>query len=137
VAILVDTNALYALVDDAEPQHQAVYQFVDRTEQALLVPITVLPELDYLVFTRLGPRIQIRVLRSLLGGEFQIETPTAQDLERAVELAEQYAGSGLGLVDASIAAIAERLNIRQILTLDRRDFGMLRPRHCSAFELVP
>lgn len=137
MSVLVDTSGLYALVDDAEPQHRAVYQFVDRYDQALVVPISVLPELDYLVFSKLGSRVQIRVLRSLVGGEFHIENLSDRDLERAVELADQYADSGLGLVDASIAAIAERLNVRQILTLDRRHFGMLRPRHCPAFELVP
>ena len=43
----------------------------------------------------------------------------------------------LGRVDATTMAIAERLKIEIILTLDRRDFSMYRPKHCAAFRLVP
>jgi predicted nucleic acid-binding protein len=41
------------------------------------------------------------------------------------------------LVDASIIAVAERLNVTTIATLDRRDFTVVRPVHCQAFELIP
>jgi uncharacterized protein len=44
---------------------------------------------------------------------------------------------GLGLVDASVITIAERLRIGTIATLNRRDFTVVRPRHVEAFELVP
>ena len=40
-------------------------------------------------------------------------------------------------VDALIAATAERLNVKRLLTLDRRDFQLIRPRHCDGFELLP
>jgi len=43
----------------------------------------------------------------------------------------------LDFVDALIAATAERLNIKQLLTLDRRDFQLIRPKHCGSFELLP
>jgi uncharacterized protein len=50
---------------------------------------------------------------------------------------DQYADSALGLVDASIIALAERPRITRVLTLDRRHFRFVRPRHCTAFEIVP
>jgi predicted nucleic acid-binding protein len=40
-------------------------------------------------------------------------------------------------VDALIVAMAERLNIIRLLTLDRRDFQIIRPKHCGSFELLP
>jgi predicted nucleic acid-binding protein len=49
----------------------------------------------------------------------------------------QYADSDIGFVDASIVAVAERLNVRKIVTLDRRHFGLIRPRHCEAFAILP
>lgn len=67
----------------------------------------------------------------------RLEHPTLADLARCIELIEQYADSAIGLVDASLVAIAERLRIRRVLTLDRRHFLMFRPRHCDAFEVVP
>jgi predicted nucleic acid-binding protein len=40
-------------------------------------------------------------------------------------------------VDATIAAVAERLNITRILTLDQRDFQIIRPKHSDYFEILP
>jgi predicted nucleic acid-binding protein len=56
---------------------------------------------------------------------------------RSAELLKQYADAKLDFIDALIAAMAERLNIRRLLTLDRRDFQLIRPRHCAGFELLP
>lgn len=50
---------------------------------------------------------------------------------------QQYADANLDFVDAIIAAIAERLNITRILTLDQRDFRLIRPHHCEAFDILP
>jgi uncharacterized protein len=38
--------------------------------------------------------------------------------------------------DAGIA-IAERLNITTVLTIDQRDFRLFRPKHCESFKLLP
>ena len=54
-----------------------------------------------------------------------------------VEIVERYADLPLGAADASIVAVAERLGIRQVLTLDRTHFSIVRPRHVDAFELLP
>jgi predicted nucleic acid-binding protein len=59
------------------------------------------------------------------------------DLLRIAELVARYGDLPLGTVDASIVAAAERLNIRTVATLDRRDFAAVRPAHVDCFELVP
>lgn len=51
--------------------------------------------------------------------------------------AEQEACVETAQTIAAIVAIAERLNVRRILTLDRRHFSVIRPQHCAAFELLP
>jgi predicted nucleic acid-binding protein len=43
----------------------------------------------------------------------------------------------LDFVDAPIVVTAERLNIKRLLTLDRRDFNLIRPKRCVSFELLP
>ena len=50
---------------------------------------------------------------------------------------EKYVGFPLGITDAYVIAIAERLDIRQIASLDHRHFLAVSPRHCAAFELLP
>ena len=137
MATLVDTSGLYALVDAAERDHGAVEEFVRRPAEPLLVPVSVLPEIDYLCVRRLGIRVEIALLRSIASGELALESFTEADLQRSIELIEQYRDSDIGLVDASIVATAERLRITRILTLDHRHFRLFRPRHCPAFDLVP
>jgi len=53
------------------------------------------------------------------------------------ELTEQYIDMPLGTTDASVIALAERLDITEIATLDRRHFTAVRPRHLEAFTLLP
>ena len=55
----------------------------------------------------------------------------------AIDLVEQYADLGLGFVDASIVAVAERMGVVALATLNHRDFHAVRPNHVEAFDLVP
>jgi uncharacterized protein len=103
----------------------------------LLVPSTILPEVDYLASTRLGSRVAQQFLRSVIAGELTLIQVDSIDLQRALEIQIQYADVPLGLVDSSIMALAERLEIRQILTFDRRHFGLVKPDRLGYFELLP
>ena len=62
---------------------------------------------------------------------------TSADLDRIFELVETYADLPLGTVDASVIAVAERLNLPAVATLDHRHFSVVRPRNVPAFELLP
>lgn len=75
--------------------------------------------------------------RAIAGGEFVIEPVDAADLPRAADLMAVYIDAPLGLVDATVVAVAERLGITRLLTTDRRHFSLVRPRHLAAFELLP
>jgi hypothetical protein len=39
--------------------------------------------------------------------------------------------------DATVVALAERLKVARVFTLDRRHFELFQPRHCAAFEILP
>ena len=56
---------------------------------------------------------------------------------RVADLIRTYADLPLGVVDAEVVAVAERLGTTQIATLDRRHFNVVRPVHVAAFELLP
>jgi uncharacterized protein len=106
-------------------------------EQRPLLPDAVLPELAYMVLRELGYEVVVAFLNSLLRGELVVERATRSDLQRATEILEKYADNRVDFVDCLIVAMAERLEIRRILTVDRRHFGVFRPRHCSHFEIIP
>jgi len=136
--IVVDTGVLYAVADRDDPDHDTSEQLLARRPaDTLLVPTTVMTETAWLIETRLGPASEAAFLRALHQGELTHVELTDTDLARTVELVDRYADMSLGTVDASIVAIAERLGITTIATLDHRDFAVVRPAHCDAFELIP
>jgi predicted nucleic acid-binding protein len=73
----------------------------------------------------------------LAAGNFTLEPVHASDLIRIAELVAQYHDLPLGTVDASVVAAAERLEITDIATIDRRHFSIVRAAHADLFNLLP
>ncbi|MGD1902116.1 MAG: type II toxin-antitoxin system VapC family toxin [Geitlerinemataceae cyanobacterium] len=136
VAIL-DSSFLFALTNGKDRSHDIVLKTARGLQGKSILPDVVLPEVCHLILARLGHFTMRQFLRSLDPEHLQLEPLHAEDLVRARALLETYANIQLDLADAAIIAIAERLNITQICTLDRRDFSIVRPRHCEYFEVLP
>ena len=79
--------------------------------------------MDYLVGAHLGAKAHEAWLDDLASGAFQIEWGSDADLTRAREIARRHRALAIGLVDAVVMAIAERLHAESIATLDLRHFG--------------
>jgi uncharacterized protein len=101
------------------------------------VPSPVLGEIGYLLQSRVGPRAEMTFLRSFGGEGFKVAGLQGTDIGRMAELVGTYLDRPLGIVDAAVAAIAERLGLTEIATLDHRHFTVIRPRHVQAFTLLP
>jgi predicted nucleic acid-binding protein len=109
---------------------------VEATE-SLVVPGLVLAELDYWCHQRLRPAVWLAFLEDVLAGAYLTEHATEGDLRRCRELQERYGDLGLGVVDASVLALVERLGEDKLATLDRRHFGVVRAAHVEALRLLP
>lgn len=133
---LLDTGFLLAVIDADDSLHAACASALEA-ESAPLLPDVVLPELAYLILRELGYPALTTLLRSVATGELVQLKSAPQDLERAAEILEKYADSRVDFVDCAIVAMAERLNLNKILTVDRRHFTMFRPKHCDYFEIAP
>ena len=109
--IIVDTGVLYAAADRSDPDHDASKELlgVHATEQ-LAVPAPVVVETSWLISSRLGVAAEVGFLRSIAAGEVTLVDLTSDDWHRVVELLEQYHDLDLGVVDASIVAVAERVH---------------------------
>ena len=94
-------------------------------------------EVSYLVGENLGPAAETDFFQMLCSDRFRVEPVTEADLARIVELTETYADLPLGGTDASVIAVAERLGFETVATLDRRHFGVVRPRHVEFLTLLP
>ena len=133
--LLVDTGILYALADRSDAWHQTCVGFLASERERLLVPVTVLPEITYLLHTRLGSQAERAFVQSLVARELDVEPVKDRDVSRAAEILERF--PAIGFVDATLVAIAERLKLTRLATTDRRHFARIRPDHIAAFELVP
>ncbi|MGE4164113.1 MAG: type II toxin-antitoxin system VapC family toxin [Vicinamibacterales bacterium] len=134
--LLVDTNVLLAAADRSSPDHQRCASLLDvRTDIA--VPTTGATECAWMVESRLGPVAEAAFVRSIASGELPTIELLPEDWARCADLIETYHDLGLGVVDASLIAVAERLGQQVIATLNRRDFAVVRPAHTAAFELIP
>ena len=132
---IVDTGPLYAAVDAADKDHERCVSTLQTPGLRLVIPAMVLAEACYLIASRMGAGVEAAFLSGLVGQD--LEGPATEDLVRMSELVEQYASFPLGATDASIVALAERLDTDRIITLDRRHFAAIKPRHCPAFQLFP
>jgi predicted nucleic acid-binding protein len=135
MAILVDTGILYALADADDRWHEPASAWLEDVSELLIVSVTALPEVAYLLHTRLGAPAELAFVQSLAAGELELEDLRRQDLARCSEVMRRY--PEIGFVDASIAAIAERLKIEAIATTDRRHFQSIKPKHTKTFTLLP
>ena len=132
---IVDSGPLVAVANAADPAHKACLDALRAPGLHLVIPALCVAEAAYLIQKSRGPRIEARFLRGL--ESFDVQAPLAQDWARIGELVEQYADFPLGGTDASVAALAERHGTEIVITLDRRHFGAIRPRHCERFRLLP
>jgi predicted nucleic acid-binding protein len=134
---ILDTSFLFALTDQGDRNHQRVLTVAQSVNEPLVPPVVVLPEICYLIASRLGHQAMRRFVSSVTPETIQVESVTTEDLVRVHQILAQYADNQLDFTDAAIVAIAERLNITRVYTLDRRDFSIIRPNHCDYFELLP
>ena len=115
------------------------YEKALTSASRILIPGLVLAELDYFLREK---RTAMRKLVAEVfdaGTRYEYELPLPSDLVRALEFDSRFKDLHIGLVDGTVAAIAERRQIYRILTTDRRDFGVIRigPRFTRALELLP
>jgi uncharacterized protein len=135
VLAIVDAGPLYAVLDADDRNHQRSVEVLQRRDLELVIPALVVAEVTYIAGRRLGPTIEAAFLRGL--ESFQIEAPAPDEWPRIAALVEQYRDFPLGGTDASVVSLAERFETDLIVTLDRRHFRAIRPRHCAAFRLLP
>ncbi len=103
----------------------------------LITTPLVVAEAGWLIERQLGPGAEASFYRSIAGGDLTVENLMPVDWLRVAELVDTYGDLDLGGVDASLVAVAERLDVTEIGTLDLRDFTVVRPRHVDAFTLLP
>jgi uncharacterized protein len=126
IGVIVSTDAHHARCVQAYKLHNPIY-----------VPQTTLAETAYLITREVDNKATALFLEYLAKSHFEVTALTQDDIKRTAELLLQYADSRVDFVDATVIAVAERLSMKRVLTLDQRDFALVRPKHIPYFEIQP
>lgn len=131
---------LVAAAVTTQPDHHACIELFTGLRLAnrpLLVLPTVVAETAFMLEKLGGARAEAAFVRALANGDLAAVDLEVGDYGRIAELIEQYADLPLGATDASVVAVAERLGVSEVATLDRRHFSVVRPSHVEALTLLP
>ena len=134
--IIADTSRLLAFFNAAEPAHGAVADLIRKSELLVVSPY-VIAELDYLIATCISVDAELATPSELAGGAYALAQFGEDDVLAAAEVIDSYRDQEIGLADASLVVLAERHETRQVLTLDRLHFDVLRPLQGGRFEVLP
>lgn len=128
--ILADTGPIFALIHAGDAGHERAVQFARRFTGRLITTWPVLTEVSYLLVQ--SDRRSLAVLFGMiLDGHLSIAELDSDDVQYMRALTTKY--DTMDLADASLVAIGERLNVLDVIALDRRDFSRYRTRSRRAF----
>ena len=133
---VADTGFVVAMMNERDTWREACLSIYQQ-ESTIFLPNSTLTEIAYLLAREGGNLHVANFLAKLPRMKFEIITLETTHFQRTAELLRQYADSRVDYVDATVVAVAEQLQITRVLTLDHRDFQIIRPRHCDYFELLP
>ena len=137
MALILDTGPLYASLDRSDAHYSVCRRLIEGSDEPLVIPAPVLVEIDYWINARLHQGVLVALLDDIVAGAYRVEDLYPEDYARVHDVTNRYEDADIGFVDAAVLAIVERLDEPKLATLDRRHFGMLRPRHVHALTLLP
>jgi predicted nucleic acid-binding protein len=140
-ALIADTGGLLRALAKRPDGRLTWPEYANALRRAVVVvvPALVLAEVDY--FLRSERAAMRKFVAELFdpATTYEFETVLPSDIVRALQLDAKFHELALGLVDGTVAAVAERRHIYRVLTTDHRDFSALRvgERYDKALTLLP
>jgi len=132
----MDTGPMVAIVNRGDSYHRECVELLRSLYGPLYTTIQVLTEAMYLAGARLGWPAQAALWKMILRSDLLLESASPQELNRMAELMEKYRDHPMDFADASLVALAERLSLNRIFTLDVNDFSSYRMRGNRPFMLL-
>ncbi len=134
MTIVVDTSVVLALLDRGDRDHATVRDWVAAVDEDLFTSPLAVAEIDRLLATHGGPAAREALRGDLDSGAYNVRwwADGVADMLAVVRDRPE-----LGLTDASLVALAERLRTRRIATLDVERFRPVTDRDGKPFTLLP
>ncbi|CAN5874389.1 PIN domain-containing protein [soil metagenome] len=134
--VLIDAGPLIAIFNRSDQHHRVCVDIVQSLDSTFYTTLPVVTEAMHVAGARLGWVAQNALWKLVLRGDLLLEHPTLQDLERMHALMVQYRDRPIDFADASLVALAERLSLVKLFTVNRRDFSVYRLEGKKAFTVI-
>lgn len=134
--ILVDAGPLIALLDRGEADHEICVAALQDLTTPMVTTWPAFTEAMYLLGGGGGWKAQDSLWKLLDRGDLQIMEMDDAVRKRSRALMDKYRDVPMDLADASLVAVAEKLNLRRVFTLDS-DFRIYRFRGKQLFQVLP
>jgi hypothetical protein len=131
-SILVDAGPLIAIFDRRDKYHERAVNFIKAANTPLVTSLAVVTEVVLTLDFSLEAQTSF-----LKWAHMALDTDRniVDDLPRIVEIMEKYRNLPADFADASIVALAERVGLRDVATIDN-DFSIYRTKSKQRFTNV-
>ncbi len=113
---LIDAGPIIALFNKNDHYHNKIRLFLKDYRGILTSTWPVLTEVSHML--DFNTQTQIDFLTWVNLGGIYIEDIEKEDIARMIELSKKYSDIPMDLADASLIIIAEKRNIKEIITID-------------------
>jgi uncharacterized protein len=135
--IITDAGPLVALVDKGEPDHDACVACLPNLSGPMVTTWPAFTEAMYLLGEAGGWHAQEPLWSMVRQEDLEIAFQGSDDYERMRALMHKYRDLPMDLADASLVRLAEERRLRDIFTLDERDFQIYRVLGRQRFRIWP
>lgn len=133
--ILVDAGPLVALLHRDDRNHDLCVSTLRSLREPLGTAWPVVTEAFYLL--GFSWRAQDALWEMIDSGTLGLLSLDSGDVPRMRDLMRKYRDLPMDVADAALVRIAEREGVRQIFTIDRRDFAVYRLARVGRLSVIP
>lgn len=135
--ILLDTSGLLSALFPDQPHHQrSAHILLDLPVPGILSPF-VLAEVDYMIGQLAGAEAELQFLDDVAREAYRLVDFSSSDVAEAHDIIARYMDQDIGLADASLVLLSQRMKTLDILTLDERHFRVVRGWKDQPFRILP
>jgi predicted nucleic acid-binding protein len=133
--VLVDAGPLVAILHRDDRDHGVCVEALKRIRAPLVT--TWMPVTEAMYLLEFSPEAQSGVLEMIERGALRIAAVDIEDLPNIRTLLRKYRDLPMDFADATLVHVANRDGLRDVFTLDRRDFGVYRLKRGRSFNIIP
>lgn len=131
---ILDTGPWVALIDRSETGHKMCVQWLKDYSGKIYSTEAVLTEVLYLL--DFSVKAQSAAIDFVLKSVVELIPTSVESLGRVKNLMKKYSDLPMDYADATIVCLAIDTKIKNIVTFDKRDFGIYRIKR-QMFQIMP